>query len=222
MGRLIHRLALERGFEVPLIVNTHDEMQALSEAELKTAADVSIEFTRPEAAVANLRKLLQAGIPVVTGTTGWYGEAEQLKQLCNKLNGRIIAATNFSPGVNMLFALNRKLAAMMQQFPEYTPQITDIHHIHKLDAPSGTALSLAEGIRPFQLPDAEIPIHSERTGEVPGTHQVSWKSPQDEVRIYHEAFGREGFASGALFAAQWIQEQEPGWYSAGDLYAFLQ
>ena len=200
MGHIIEGIALKRGHEVVCIID-QDRLEAWSQID---KADVAIEFTTPATAEANIRKAWESGVPVVCGTTGWNSQAllEEDKRLhCQPM---LVWKSNFSVGVNMFFELNKDLAAMMQNQPQYTPSIEEIHHIHKLDKPSGTAKTLAEDIveRRKSKVESDLPIESVREGEVPGTHIVTWDSPEDTIVITHIAKGREGFALGAVLAAE--------------------
>lgn len=212
MGKAIEALAPRHGVEIAW----HAGRTGISEALLRSA-DVVIEFTRPEAAWDNVRACLEAGVPVVSGTTGWQAQLPEAHTLCREREGAMIWASNFSVGVNLFFALNRYLSNLMADRPEYRPDMTEIHHIHKLDAPSGTAITLAEqilaqhpDIRTWSLaennPGADaLAIHARREGEVPGTHRIDWRSPIDTITLEHTAHTREGFAAGALLAARWLR-----------------
>jgi 4-hydroxy-tetrahydrodipicolinate reductase len=185
-------------------------------------ADVAIEFTHPEAAPSNIMACIGANIPVVSGTTGWLkSHWESVKEFCEANNGSFFYASNFSIGVNIFFEINARLAQLMNAHPEYKVEMEEIHHVHKLDAPSGTALSLFDGIAKnidryedwyidgymniAEKEENKVPIISKRMGEVPGTHIVRYQSPIDDLEIMHVAKGREGFASGAVLAAEWIK-----------------
>ncbi|MBK7936987.1 MAG: 4-hydroxy-tetrahydrodipicolinate reductase [Lewinellaceae bacterium] len=214
MGRAIEMLAKEQGLEIVWRITR--ENRAGITAELLRQADVAIEFTRPEAAFENVMCCLEAGIPVVSGSTGWLATMPAAEAYCRKNNGALLWASNFSVGVNLFFALNRYLAQMMNGRPEYSPSVTEIHHIHKLDAPSGTALTLIAdmlskvernkgwALHPDSPLPAEIPVNAIREGEVPGTHIIRWNSPVDEIQIEHRAHSRAGFAAGAVLAARWL------------------
>ena len=196
MGHIIERVALSRGHEVVARIDIDTPFE-LNDAE------VAIEFTTPSTAEANIRRAWAAGVPVVCGTTGWNAQAllDEDKRLHNRK--MLVWSSNYSVGVNMFFELNKDLAQMMVAQPQYSPSITETHHIHKLDKPSGTAKTLAEGIRDVQMGRFEdLPIESVREGEVPGTHVVTWDSPEDTIVITHIAKGREGFALGAVLAAE--------------------
>jgi 4-hydroxy-tetrahydrodipicolinate reductase len=211
MGKIIERLALADGHAIVWAINR--ENQALISLEKMRTADVVIEFSTPEAAFENIRKCLEIGLPVISGTTGWLEDFERAKLVCLEKNGAFLWSSNFSVGVNLLFEINRKLAILMQNQVNYRPSMLEIHHIHKLDAPSGTAVTLAEDLIFYskkvekwsKTPDSEtLFIESRREGEVPGTHIIDWKSPIDRISISHEAHSREGFAAGAILAATWI------------------
>jgi len=212
MGKEIEKIALDRGHEIVLkidITNPED----LNIDNLKQA-DVAIEFTIPTSATANYKLCFEAGIPVVSGTTGWLEKLTEVHQLCKQLNGTFFHTTNFSLGVNIFFALNKKLAQLMANHSEYTVEMKEIHHTQKLDAPSGTAITLAEGIIE-NIPAKnswvnhstgvanEIGIISEREGQVPGTHIINYDSEVDYIEITHCAKSRKGLAFGAVLAAEY-------------------
>lgn len=215
MGKAIEHIALAQGIDVAWRVS-RDNRPDLS-IEMLQQADVVIEFSRPEAAFDNVMFCLKAGVPVVTGTTGWSEKLAEAQDFCRKNNGALLWASNFSVGVNLFFALNRYLAKLMHQRPEYQPSLTETHHIHKLDAPSGTALTLvneliANNIRatgwtlsPAISTAGEVRVTAVREGEVPGTHLVRWAGEVDEITIEHKAHSRTGFANGAVLAAQWLK-----------------
>lgn len=207
MGKMIEAIAVKRGHEVVARIGK-DDTPDLNDA------DVAIDFSIPEAAFKNITHCFSKGVPVVSGTTGWLEKYDEAVSLCNDLNGAFIYASNFSLGVNLFFELNKKLTRMMAGLDAYTPEMEEIHHIHKLDAPSGTAITLAEGIienSGFESWQADepgenvVPISSVRTGEVPGTHTITWKSEVDQIDITHTAHNREGFALGAVIAAEWLK-----------------
>ncbi|MBL7795305.1 MAG: 4-hydroxy-tetrahydrodipicolinate reductase [Saprospiraceae bacterium] len=214
MGRAIETIAQKHGHRIAWRI-TRENRQTLS-PELLCRADVVIEFTRPDSAYANVMACLEAGVPVVCGTTGWLEQLADAETWCAQHKGALLWASNFSVGVNLFFALNRFLAQLMDERPEYRPDITEIHHVHKLDAPSGTARTLAQDILAqlkrldnwslFPTPPGpgDLPITAVREGEVPGTHTVSWSSPVDEITIEHRAHSRTGFAAGAVLAAEWL------------------
>jgi len=202
MGHIIEQIALRRGHQIAAIV---DPVAGRNDS--LSNADVAIEFTTPATAEANIRKAWAAGIPIVCGTTGWDAAALLAEDKRLHTHPMLVWSSNFSVGVNIFFELNKDLAQLMATQPQYTPSITEIHHIHKLDKPSGTAKTLAEDIR-GQLSDVSLKIDSIREGEVPGTHTVTWDSPEDTIIITHIAKGREGFALGAVIAAEKLYERK--------------
>lgn len=210
MGHAIEALAAERGHEVCLRLDKDDAWPE------RMDADVAIEFTTPATAVENMKRCLERGIPVVCGTTGWYDGYETVVSECKRLNGRLFTATNFSIGMNIMFALNRRLAELMRGRDGYRVSISETHHIHKLDAPSGTAITLRD-----QIVDSgkrvEVPIESFRVGEVPGTHTVTYDSEIDTLTLTHEAHSRKGLAMGALVAAEFLAKAGPGVYTMKDV-----
>lgn len=207
MGHMIESIALERGHEIVCIIDQNNLCDFESEA--FASADVAIEFTTPQTAEQNIRRAWAAGVPVVCGTTGWNVEPLKQQLLCNSTQPlhyptpSLMWSSNYSIGVNILFALNRQLAKIMVAYPDYTPHMTEVHHIHKLDAPSGTAKTLQEAIGEERLPIADI--ESIREGEVPGIHTVVWDSEVDTISISHSAKSRKGFALGAVIAAEWMK-----------------
>ena len=203
MGHIIHSIALERGHEVVCIID--QENLGDFESEAFASADVAVEFTTPQTAEQNIRRAWAAGVPVVCGTTGW--DVEAIRQEAQKAG--FMWSSNYSIGVNILFALNRQLAKFMEAYPNYTPHMTEVHHIHKLDAPSGTAKTLQEAIGEERLAIASI--ESIREGEVPGIHTVAWDSDVDTITISHSAKSRKGFALGAVIAAEWMNGKT-GWH----------
>ena len=206
MGHIIESVALERGHEIVCIIdkdNTEDFHSAAF-----ASADVAIEFTTPQTAEANVLRAWAVGVPVVSGTTGWNIEATRLEAIRQKAG--LMWSSNYSIGVNLLFALNKQLAKFMEAYPNYTPHMTEVHHIHKLDAPSGTAKTLQEAIGEGRLPVADI--ESIREGEVPGIHTITWDSEVDTITISHSAKSRKGFALGAVIAAEWMKGKT-GWHT---------
>ena len=208
MGKVIERIALERGHEIILKKSRNANFDGLK------MADVAIDFSIPNAAVENISACFENGIPVISGTTGWLEHYPKMVQLCEEKETAFIYASNFSLGVNIFFELNTYLAKMMAQFSQYTTSIQEIHPTQKLDAPSGTAITLAESIinnsdySSWALDEAkkadELVINAERIPNVPGTHIITYTSAVDTIEIKHEAHNREGFALGALVAAEWI------------------
>lgn len=198
MGHIIESIALQRGHNIVCIIDKDNTDDFASEA--FASADVAIEFTTPQTAAANILRAWKAGVPVVCGTTGW--DVNTMKQMAYDDKG-LMWSSNYSIGVNILFALNKQLAKFMEAYPAYTPQMTEVHHIHKLDAPSGTAKTLQEAIGEERLPLHAI--ESIREGEVPGIHTVTWDSEVDTITISHSAKSRQGFALGAVIAAEWMK-----------------
>jgi 4-hydroxy-tetrahydrodipicolinate reductase len=240
MGHEIERILIERGHTVSLII---DEANAadLNEQNLKDI-DVAIEFTTPSTAYNNIRQCIECGTPVVSGTTGWTERLEELKALCEQKGSAIFYASNYSLGVNMMFRLNRRLAELMNHHPQYEVAIEEVHHIHKKDAPSGTAITLAEGILEnldrkanwvmgdLTNPDGsvtegaapkdnELKIDAIRRDEVPGIHTVTYNSPADTITITHDAHNRSGFALGAVLAAEYVKENS-GMLGMSNLFDF--
>lgn len=213
MGHIIEAIALKRGHKVVCIID-QDNLGDF-ESEAFASADVAIEFTTPQTAEQNIRRAWAAGVPVVCGTTGWDVESLKQQLLHNSTQPlhyptlSLMWSSNYSVGVNILFALNKQLAKFMKAYPEYMPHMTEVHHIHKLDAPSGTAKTLQEAIGEERLPIADI--ESIREGEVPGIHTVIWDSEVDSISISHSAKSREGFALGAVIAAEWMKGKT-GWH----------
>jgi len=223
MGHAIEEIALQRGHEIVLKIaidntadNTIDNIQK---------ADVAIEFTGPEVAFGNVIKCLDAGVPVVSGSTGWLQRFEEATKHCAAKNGALLYASNFSVGVNIFFAINKKLAELMGGHPEYSVSMTEIHHTQKLDAPSGTAISLAEDILKNRADKkkwvnqpsgsaGDLVILSERIDPAPGTHIVNWASDIDDIEIKHTAHNRKGFATGAVLAAEFLHNKK-GIYNMG-------
>ena len=231
MGRTLAALAPAHGHEVVGVV---DGRPAAPRIEDFTAAavDVAIEFTHPEAAFANVAACLRQGLPVVCGSTGWLQHFDEARALCQQLGGALFYASNFSVGVNLFFHFNEYIAAKMHQFAAgYDVQVTEIHHVHKVDQPSGTALTAAQGIMahfphkttwrnaPAQAP-GELAVLSERRGEVVGTHEVRYTSAADTIELRHEAHSREGFAAGALLAAGWLPGRQ-GVFGMSDLLGLV-
>jgi 4-hydroxy-tetrahydrodipicolinate reductase len=213
MGKEIERSALAAGHQVVLKFDVSNAAE-FTTANLKKA-DVAIEFTTPDTAVANIFRCFEAGIPVVCGTTGWLKRYDEVKQACLDKKQAFFYASNYSIGVNLFFRLNEYLAGLMKAYSTYTPSMEEIHHIHKKDAPSGTAITLAEGLiknhgglskwaLKDQAKSGELSITAIREDEVPGTHTIRYKSGCDEIEISHKAYNRSGFADGAVMAAHWL------------------
>ena len=207
MGKTIEAIALSRGHEI--VIKTSETVTS----EI-TKADIAIDFSIPDAAFGNISNCINNSIPVISGTTGWLDHYENIIALCKQKNGAFIYASNFSLGVNIFFELNKTLAKMMSAVEDYTVDLEEIHHIQKLDAPSGTAISLAEDIinnnnkyQSWQLEsnkDNILPITAKRIENVPGTHNITYKSEIDTIKIEHIAHSRQGFALGAVVAAEWL------------------
>ena len=208
MGHMIESIALERGHEIVCIIDQNNLCDFESEA--FASADVAIEFTTPQTAEQNIRRAWAVGVPVVCGTTGW--DVEAIRQEAQEAG--LMWSSNYSIGVNILFALNRQLAKLMVAYPDYTPHMTEVHHIHKLDAPSGTAKTLQEAIGEERLSIADV--ESIREGEVSGIHTVVWDSEVDTISISHSAKSRKGFALGAVIAAEWMKGKT-GWHDFSEI-----
>lgn len=229
MGKTIEQEAVQRGHEMVLaidMINKDFEPGALK------GADVAIEFTQPEAAIENIFKCFEAGIPVLVGTTGWYNRYEEVKKRCEETQGTLFTATNFSIGVNITFAVNRYLAKIMNTQPTYKVSISETHHTQKLDAPSGTAITLAEQLMDEcpaythwglagrdNMDKNTLPITAHRINNVPGVHEVRYSNEIDEICISHSAYNRKGFAQGAVVAAEWLLGKK-GVYTMADMLKF--
>lgn len=211
MGKAIEGIAVEDGHR---IAGIHDP-SAGKAFDFSLPVDVAIEFTQPEAAPENIRRCMDHGIPVLSGTTGWLSQKDQIDAYCRQKNGTFFYASNYSLGVNLFFRLNAHLARMMANVGGYEPSIDEVHHTQKKDAPSGTAITLAEGIirhLPFKKQwvntethnPSDLVIHSYRVDPTPGTHTVTYRSPVDDLEIRHTAHSREGFARGAVAVAEWL------------------
>lgn len=207
MGKIIDEISQNRRHEVVARLKETPTKESLNDA------DVVIEFSNPEAAFENIKVCLENKIPVICGTTGWLDKKTEIERIAVEQNSAFLYGSNFSLGVNLFFALNEKLAKLMNNVDEYQCQLEEIHHIHKKDAPSGTAISIAEGIienskyeawKLGETKDKELGIFAIRGDEVPGTHSVFYRSEVDEIEIKHTAFNRNGFALGAVIAAEWI------------------
>jgi 4-hydroxy-tetrahydrodipicolinate reductase len=238
MGKEIETLAIAKGHEVVLKINE----QNLGDLTLDNLrkADVAIEFSTPHTVVSNIRTCFEAGLPVVVGTTAWYGHFDMLKKECEEKGQSLFYATNFSIGVNLFFHFSKQLAKMMKHYAAYEVSVDEVHHTHKLDAPSGTAITTAEGIlseypaksswvnqivtteQPVTdttASSAELLIRSYRTDEVPGTHAVYYESEVDTIELRHTAHSRKGFAAGALAAAEWLPGKK-GIFTMNDMLSF--
>ena len=224
MGKTIERIAIDRGHQIVAKIdkNEDEDISVLADKQ----ADVAIEFTEPSSAFSNLKYCIEHNIPVVSGTTGWLSNYKELCKICEQENGAFFYASNFSVGVNLFFKLNQLLAKLMSQH-NYTVKIDETHHTQKKDAPSGTAITLAEGIL-AQIKDYNgwalkedaskdnLPIESFRIDSVPGTHEITYHSDIDDISIKHTAHSREGFAQGAVLAAEWLKDKT-GVFSMEDM-----
>lgn len=228
MGKMIAQIAEEKGHQVIARTSAgsgEDEWLKVREA------DVAIEFTRPDVAVENIRKCFEWNIPVVSGTTGWYEHLHTIRKECEHSKATLLTASNFSVGVNLFFHFNKVIASVMDKQPEYDVFMEEIHHTQKLDAPSGTAITIAEGIlqnlsrkKQWVLAGKEsdgsdLCIKAIREEDVPGTHSVIYSSPIDDIEIRHTAHSRAGFAGGAVLAAEWLAGKT-GWYTMDDIFGF--
>ena len=218
MGKTIERIALERGHEIVLKVDAPGDYDL-------SKAQVAIEFSTPQSAFVNISKALSLGLPTVAGTTGWLEHYPEAVALCKAHEAAFLYASNFSIGVNIFFELNKTLAQFMQKYPEYAVSIEEIHHTQKLDAPSGTAITLAQeiieqtdkvGWELGETTEDKIPITAKRIENIPGTHIVTYKSVVDTLEIKHTAHNRDGFALGAVLAAEWIVDKK-GVFSMKDV-----
>ena len=228
MGKAIETIALERGHEIVLKLDLNNAADFTAENLQK--ADVAIEFTGPGSAYGNIMKCLEYGVPLVCGSTGWLEKMEEVKAYCNKVNGCFLYASNFSIGVNIFFEINKRLAELMKPHAEYNVSMEEIHHTQKRDAPSGTAVSLAEQVieklgrknkwvNETSANPAELAIISKRIDPAPGTHIVSYNSVIDSIDIVHTAHSRTGFATGAVLAAEFVKGKK-GIFSMKDVLGF--
>ena len=228
MGKEIEKIALDRKHEIVSIIDIHN-LHDFDSSSFKNA-DVAIEFTQPQTALDNYRKCFERNIPVVAGTTGWLENMPEIKNACEKAGKTFFYASNYSIGVNILFAANKYLAKIMNQFPSYDVRMEETHHIHKLDAPSGTAITLAEGIlekidrkvkwaEGVDTRNGEVGIRSIREGEAPGIHEIIYESEADVISIKHHAKSRKGFALGAVIAAEFTAGAK-GFLTMNDLFNF--
>ena len=238
MGKIIEKIATDRKHNIVLKID-HDNQHELTAENLKKA-DVVIEFTMPASVLSNIQHCFDAGVPVVVGTTGWYEHLAQVKQNCNDSGSTLLYASNFSVGVNIFFHINRKLAKLMNNYPYYDVQVEEIHHTQKLDSPSGTAITIAEGIidnldrkkewmnvltaenndaDDSNLKNEQVLIESFRIDSVPGTHTVIYDSEVDTIEFKHTAHNRNGFALGAVLAAEWVHNKK-GFFSVQEMFNF--
>ena len=227
MGRLIEEIARKRGNDIVAVIDV-DNLSDFNGPEFRSA-DVAIEFSVPASGYDNIKRCFKAGVPVVSGTTGFGDRINELKALCEKGEGTLLHSTNFSIGVNIFRALNRYMASIMGDFPSYRPYMSETHHIHKLDHPSGTAVTLADELvanypaaegwyEPAveMKPESWLPVSSVREGEVPGIHTVKWESDSDFISLTHSAKSRAGFALGAVRAAEWLAGRK-GFHTMGEM-----
>lgn len=237
MGKIIEKIATDRGHEIILKID-ENTLSDMTVENLKKV-DAAIDFTTPDSVLGNIQKCFEAQTPIVVGTTGWYGQLQQVKNDCEKYNSALLYASNFSVGVNVFFYVNQVLARLMNKYPYYEVQVEEIHHAQKLDSPSGTAMTIAEGIienldsksewvNLLQQSDGEtigqvknnqVLIESLRIDSVPGTHTVIYDSEVDSIEFKHTAHNRSGFALGAVLAAEWINGKK-GFYTAKDMFNF--
>lgn len=225
MGHEVEKIAIDRNHKIIAVIDNKDDWN--NKSEIIKNADAVIDFSFPETALDVFKKCFDLSVPIVTGTTGWYDKIEEVKKLCTTNNASFFYAPNFSIGVNIFFETNRKLAKMISAVGGYQPSMEEIHHIHKLDSPSGTAIKLAEDtIKEFEGIDSwkneptnnknELSILSKREDEIPGTHILKYESSVDEIQISHTAKNRKGFAQGAVIAAEFILGKK-GFFSMNDL-----
>ena len=223
MGRMIEEIAIKRGHVITCRIDKDNQDDFDSEA--FKSSDIAIEFTAPASAPGNLERCFEARMPVVCGSTGWTARLDEFKNKCEDTGWSLLWSSNFSIGVNIFRAVNRYLASVMDSFPQYRPSMREVHHVHKLDHPSGTAITLAEDIiastgrveRWDDLGQGDaLRIESVREGEVPGIHTIRWESDVDEIEITHSAKSRAGFALGAVMAAEWLAEN-PGYHTIDEM-----
>jgi 4-hydroxy-tetrahydrodipicolinate reductase len=235
MGKLLERFAQERGHEICITIDADNASDIRSERFKE--ADVAIEFSVPHAVLEHIYNAFEADVPIVVGTTGWYDDLTAVEQKCRAGNNTLLYASNFSVGVNVFFYVNKVLAKLMNRYPQYDVQVEEIHHTQKLDAPSGTAITIAEGILDglerknswvndvigqqddVETKPNELLIESHRIEDVPGTHTVIYSSEVDELEFKHTAHSRAGFALGAILAAEWLHGKK-GFYSIQDMFDF--
>ena len=225
MGQAIERLAKENNHQIAFI----NYKRTVPDAELIRSSDVCIEFTGPESAFDNIKACIDAQVPVVSGTTGWLNRREELELYCKENNGSFFYASNFSVGVNIFFTLNKQLARIMNNFKQYAVNLEEIHHTQKKDAPSGTAITLLDGIIEnssktswdigYDVTEDSIPVTVKRIDPSPGTHSISYSSMIDQIELKHTAHSRDGFALGAISAAKWIKGKH-GVFGMSDMLTF--
>jgi 4-hydroxy-tetrahydrodipicolinate reductase len=235
MGRIIEKFATERGHDIVLKINI-ENIQDLTIDNLQKA-DVAIDFSTPDSALSNIELCFAAHLPIVVGTTGWYGHLQEVKNKCEESNNTLLYASNFSIGVNVFFFVNKILAKIMNRYPQYDVQVEEIHHTEKLDSPSGTAMTIAEGIlseldrknewvneligsgEESIAKSDQLLIESHRIEEVPGTHTVIYSSEVDNIEFKHKAHSRAGFALGAVLSAEWLQDKK-GFFNITEMFDF--
>lgn len=228
MGHEIEKIALQRGHNIVSIIDMNN-LEEFNSPAFKSA-DVAIEFSTPDSAIQNYRKCFEVGVAVVAGTTGWLEHLEEVKKACAEQGQTFFYASNYSLGVNIFFALNKYLAKIMNNYPSYEVKMEEVHHIHKLDAPSGTAITLAEDLikevdrkerwsLEVEEKQTDLPIHCIREGEVPGIHEIIYESEADIISIKHDAKSRVGFALGAVLAAEFTNGKK-GFLGMGDMLKF--
>jgi 4-hydroxy-tetrahydrodipicolinate reductase len=238
MGKIIEQIAISRQHQIVLKID-RDNLHEATPENLQQA-DVIIEFTTPASAIENINRCFNAGVPVVVGTTGWYEHIDEVKKQCLEGNNTLMYGSNYSVGVNIFFHVNRVLAKVMNSYPYYDVQVEEIHHTQKLDAPSGTAITIAEGIlenlnsknewknivvsdtgaaEDDNLNNNQLLIESHRIESVPGTHTVVYDSEVDSIEFKHTAHSRNGFALGAVLAAEWLQDKK-GFFPVTDMFTF--
>ena len=238
MGKIIEKIATDRRHEIVLIIDKDNLHEATVENLQK--ADVAIEFSTPATAIQNMNRCFEAGLPLVVGTTGWYEQLDEIKEKCLAGNNTLMYGSNYSVGVNIFFHVNRVLAKIMNNYPYYDVQVEEIHHTQKLDSPSGTAITIAEGVlegleaksewKNILLSDTgevgddnltagQLLIESHRIENVPGTHTVLYDSEVDSIEFKHTAHNRNGFALGAVIAAEWLKDKK-GFYQVTDMFTF--
>lgn len=228
MGKMIEQVAIKRGHTIIAKINTESGKKDWDKV---AKADVAIEFSMPASAVKNIRKCADLKVPVVVGTTGWYDKYDEMKAYCQKQKSALLTATNFSIGVNLFFHINKILAQAMENLPEYNVTIEETHHTQKLDAPSGTAITIAQGIlaelsrktkwtlKEKAKKESDLAIRAVRKNDVPGTHTVTYSSEIDDIEIRHTAHNRSGFAIGAVLAAEWLPGKK-GCFTINDIIGF--
>ena len=209
MGKRIIKLAKQKGHTIAIISNSKKPTKSLN----LNVADVAIDFSTPDTAFENISHSINSGIPVISGTTGWLDRLKEINTLCKKKNGAFLYSSNFSLGVNIFFQLNEQLAELIKKY-DYKTKIHEIHHCQKLDSPSGTAITLAEQIN--KILKSETKITSERTNNTIGIHKINHTSKIDQIEIKHTAKNRDGFAVGAIMAAEWIKDKK-GIYNMKDV-----